>query len=107
MTLRRADDEAYVLGIGLTATGNAVKIRGGTYIFYVSGTAGGGTDFRLEILNPAGVWSRVQVFTGSVVSFAAANIPIAQTGIELPPGDVRIAIVGGAGSINAYLIGLG
>lgn len=107
MTIRRADDNVYVLGTGLTGTGAAVPIKGGTYIFMVSGTAGGGTNFTLEIQNPAGVWSRVQVFTGSIVTFAAAVIPIGQTGVELPAGNARIAISGTATSIDAYLIGLG
>lgn len=107
MTIRRADDEVYVLGTNLTTTGNAVQIRGGTYIFYVSGTPGAATAFSLEILNPSGTWSRIQIFTGSIVTFTAANLPMAQTGIEIPPGNVRIAITGTATSITAHLIGLG
>lgn len=108
MSIRKADDIAYVLGEGLTATGNAVAVKGGEYLFMVNGTAGGGTDFRLEVQAPNGTWSRLQVFTGSVVSFTAANLPISQTGIDLPSCNVRLAIVGGAAtSINAYLIGLG
>jgi hypothetical protein len=108
MTVKRADDEAYVLGTNLTATGNAVKIRGGMYMFYVSGTVGAATDIRLEILTPSGVWSRLQIYTGSIVSFTASQIPMAQTGIELPPGDVRVAIVGGAATaITSQLVGLG
>lgn len=108
MSIRKADDIAYVLGEGLTATGNAVAVKGGEYLFMVNGTAGGGTDFRLEVQAPNGTWSRLQVFTGSVVSFTAANLPISQTGIDLPSCNVRLAVVGGAAtSINAYLIGLG
>lgn len=108
MSIRKADDIAYVLGEGLTATGNAVAVKGGEYMFMVNGTAGGGTDFRLEVQAPNGTWSRLQVFTGSVVSFTAANLPISQTGIDLPSCNVRLAVVGGAAtSINAYLIGLG
>jgi len=108
MTLRRADDEVYVLGTALTATGNPVLIKGGSYNFYVAGTVGSALEFRLEIQAPNGTWSRLQIFTGSIVSFSAANIPMAQTGIEIPPGFVRIFIGGGtATSINAWLIGLG
>lgn len=40
MTIRRADDNVYVLGQGLTATGPAVQIRGGEYLFIVLGSVG-------------------------------------------------------------------
>lgn len=107
MTIRRADGNVYVLGQGLTATGNAVQIRGGEYLFIVSGSVGAATTFRLEQLNPTGVWVTVQVFTASLVSFPAAQIPTPQTGIDLPAGSVRLAIIGGtATSINAWLLGL-
>jgi hypothetical protein len=107
MSIRKADDIAYVLGEALTGTGNSVAVKGGEYLFMVNGTAGGGTDFRLEVQAPNGTWSRLQVFTGSVVSFTAANLPISQTGIDLPSCNVRIFIAGAATSINAYLVGLG
>lgn len=108
MTIRRADDNAYSLGTGLTATGNPVAIRGGSYWFQVSGTPGAATAFALEISTPSGGWSRVQVFSGSVVSFPAANLPISQTSVDLPPGLIRLAVIGGAAtSITASLIGLG
>lgn len=62
----------------------------------------------MEMQSPNGTWNRVQVFSGSVLSFTAANLPIAQTGVELPAGNVRLAIIGGvATSIRASLIGLG
>lgn len=97
-----------MLGTALTATGNAVLVKGGTYNFYVAGTAGAATTFQLEIQAPNGTWSRVQIYTGSIVAFPAANLPMAQTGIEIPPGLVRLAILGGAAtSINSWLIGLG
>ena len=108
MTIRRADDNVYVLGQGLTATGNAVQIRGGEYIFIVSGSVGAATNFQLEVQAPNGTWSRAQVFSGSVLSFTAANLPISQTGVSLNAGNVRLAIIGGtATSISASLIGLG
>lgn len=80
MPIKRSDDNAYSLGTGLTATGQSVSVRGGSYFFSVSGTPGAATDFRLELQTPDGTWSRAQVFSGSVVSFSAANIPISQTG---------------------------
>lgn len=108
MTIRRADDNVYVLGTGLTATGSAVAVKGGEYQFMVEGTVGAATSFQLEFQSPSGTWHRVQVFTGSVLNFAAANLPISQTGVDLPAGNTRLAILGGAAtSINAYLVGLG
>lgn len=108
MAIRRSDDNAYSLGTGLTATGPSVSIRGGSYWFSVMGTPGAATTFQLEVQAPDGTWSRAQVFSGSVVSFPAANLPISQTGIDLNPGNVRLGIIGGAAtSINASLIGLG
>lgn len=108
MTIRRADDNVYVLGQGLTATGSAIAIKGGSYCFSVSGTPDAATSFQLEIEAPNGTWSRAQVFSGSLLSFTAANLPINQTGVDLPGCNVRLGIVGGAAtSINASLIGLG
>ena len=108
MPIRRADDNVYSLGTGLTATGQAVSIRGGSYWFQVSGTPGAATAFQLELQTPNGSWSRAQVFSGSVVSFPAANLPISQTSVDLPPGNVRLAVIGGtATSVTASLIGLG
>lgn len=107
MTIRRADDNVYTLGTGLTATGQPVQIRGGEYLFSVTGAPGAATSFALEIQTPNGAWSRAQVFSGSVLSFTAANLPISQTGVDLPAGNARLAITGTATSINAHLIGLG
>ena len=108
MTIRRADDNVYTLGTGLTATGTAVPVKGGEYLFMVEGTAGAATAFGLEVQSPAGPWTKVQVFTGSLLSFTAANLPIGQTGVDLPACNARVVITGGAAtSINAYLVGLG
>lgn len=108
MSLRRADDNSYVLGTGLTATGASVAIRGGEYLFIVAGSVGSASAIALEVQAPDGTWSKIQVFTGSVVSFPVAQIPTSQTGIDLPACNVRAAIAGGAAtSINVWLIGLG
>lgn len=108
MAIRRADDTTYVIGTALTATSGATSVRGGEYLFIVTGTMGGATTVALEIQAPDGTWSKIQVFTGSVVSFPAAQIPTSQTGIDLPACNVRAAISGGAAaSINAWLVGLG
>lgn len=108
MTIRRADDNLYALGTGLTATGASVAVRGGDYLFVVAGNIGAASAVALEVQAPDGTWSKIQVFTGSVVSFPAAQIPTSQTGIELPPCNVRAAIAGGAAtSISVWLVGLG
>jgi hypothetical protein len=48
------------------------------------------------------------MFSGSVLSFPAANLPISQAGVNLPTANVRLAIIAGAtASINASMIGHG
>jgi hypothetical protein len=105
MSVRRADDNAYTLAANVAATGAAVAIKGGQYTFMAEGTVGGATVF-LQGQSPNGTWSPVLIFAGSAVSFTA--LPNAQTGIDLPAGNVRFAVTGGAPSaLYAYLIGLG
>lgn len=105
MPIRRADDQTYTLLLGGTATGSAVAIKGGEYHFMVDGTIGLSTA-SLQIQTPSGAWTDVQVFTGSVVKFT--TLPGNQSGIDLPAGNVRCALVGGSPTgINAYLVGLG
>ncbi|MEI8268291.1 MAG: hypothetical protein WCI59_21390 [Betaproteobacteria bacterium] len=105
MPIRRADDTQYTLGTSLSATGNAVVIRGGEYMFFVDGTAGGSTA-ALEVQAPNGVWATVQVFTGSLVRFT--TLPGNQSGISMPACNVRVSLTGGAPTgINAYLVGCG
>lgn len=105
MPIRRTDDTAYTLGTNLSATGNAVPIRGGEYMFFCDGTPGGAT-VALEVQAPNGTWATVQVFTGSLVRFT--TLPGNQSGISMPACNVRIAINGaGASGVNGYLIGCG
>lgn len=105
MPLRRADDALYTLASNASATGAAVAIKGGEYIFTVEGTAGGATS-SLQIQTPNGTWSDIWVYSGSPVR--ATALPYVQTGIDLPPGNVRLALTGGTPSaINAYLVGMG
>jgi uncharacterized protein YdgA (DUF945 family) len=105
MPIRRADDIAYTLLSNGSATGSAVDIRGGQYLFQVEGTASGGT-FTLQFKSMNGTWGTVSIFAGSAVS--ATVLPLTQTGIDLPAGQVRIGISGGTPSaIYAYLIGMG
>lgn len=108
MSVRRADDTRYVLGEALTATGDPVAINGGEYIFFVEGTAGSATSVRLEIQSPNGTWARIRSPDNNVLSVLVAEMPLAKTSYNLPAGNVRLAIIGGAAtSINGYLVGLG
>lgn len=105
MPLRRSDDKTYTLGTALSATGNAVQIPGGEYLFSVDGTLGGAT-VSLQFLMPNGTWTDISVYSGSKVS--ATTLPYSQTGIDLPACNVRVAINGGGASgVNGYLSGLG
>lgn len=104
MPIRRADDTAYTLATNVSATGSAVAIKGGQYIFMVEGTAGG-TTASLQIKTPNGTWSNVYAIDTLV---ASSTLPYVDTMIDLPAGDVRVALTGGTPSaIFAYLIGLG
>jgi hypothetical protein len=105
MSIRRADDNQYALLVGGSATGSAVPIKGGEYMVFFDGTIGGAT-VSLQTQSPSGVWMNVEVFTGAVVSYT--TLPRSQTGIDLPAGNVRVALTGGTPSgVNAYLVGLG
>lgn len=107
MPIRRADDATYTLASNLAATGNAVTIKGGEYMFSVDGTApGGGNTVSLQYQTPNGTWVDVSVFTGSVVKYT--TLPSSQTGISLPSGNFRMFVSGGTPSgLNCYLVGLG
>jgi len=105
MTIRRADDNSYALLSNASATGAAVNIRGGQYTFSAEGTIGGAT-IALQVQSPNGTWETVSVFSNSAVLTTA--LPYALTGIDLPAGNVRASITGGAGvSVSANLVGLG
>lgn len=105
MPIRRADDQSYTLLAAGSATGSAVAVKGGEYMVFFDGTISGST-VSLQVQSPSGQWIDVDVFTGSTVKYTA--LPRAQTGIDLPAGNVRCALTGGTPSgINAYLIGLG
>ena len=105
MPIRRADDSPYTLLSNGSATGNAVAIKGGEYMFMSDGTPGGAT-ISLQVQTPGGGWQDVQVFTGSIVKFT--TLPGNQAAIDLPMGNVRCALTGGTPSgINAWLVGMG
>jgi hypothetical protein len=105
MTIRRCDDNRYTLLTNASTTGAAVNIRGGQYAFSAEGTPGGAT-IALQLQTPNGSWTTVSLFNNSLVS--TTNVPYEQTGIDLPAGNVRASITGGAGiSVTANLVGLG
>lgn len=105
MPIRRCDAAQYPLAVNLSATGNPVAIPGGEYIFLAEGTPVGAT-ISLQVQSPNGTWVDVNVYSGSKVS--ATVLPYAQTAIDLPAGNVRMAANGGTPTgLYAYLIGLG
>lgn len=105
MSIRRADDVSYTLLTNGSATGSAVPIKGGEYMVFFDGTISSST-VSLQCQSPSGQWMDVEVFTGAAIKYT--NLPRSQTGIDLPAGNVRCALVGGTPSgINAYLVGLG
>jgi hypothetical protein len=105
MATRRSDDNVYSLLSNAASTGAAVNIRGGQYAFAADGTAGGAT-IALQVQTPNGTWSTVSIFNNSPVS--TITLPFDQTAIDLPAGNVRASINGGAGvSVTAFLVGLG
>lgn len=107
MPVRRADDQLYVLGSGLTATGASVNIPGGEYHFLAVGTLGTATDVQLQILAPDGAtWMTVQDLGGSNTVKGTA-LPYNATPIYLPAGAVRVLITGTATSVSAWLAGMG
>jgi hypothetical protein len=105
MPVSRYDSLKYTLAAGLSATGPTVAIPGGEYDFFAEGTAGG-SAISLQMQSPNGTWIDVSVFSGAVVK--SLTLPFAQSGIDLPAGNVRMAATGGAPSgLNASLCGLG
>jgi hypothetical protein len=96
--MARADQTSYQLLSNASATGAAVPIKGGIYMFLVEGTVGGAT-LQLQIKSPNGTF--LNVGTG----LTAAGV---QTPIYLGAGDVRVLVAGGAPSaLFAYLVGIG
>lgn len=105
MPIRRADDNSYTLASNLSATGSAMAIKGGEYMFTAEGTVGGAT-ISLQFQTPNGTWSDVSIFANSVVK--STTLPLVQTQVDLPAGNVRMAATGGAPSgLYSYLVGLG
>jgi hypothetical protein len=103
--MSRTDSQTYTLASAASATGAAVPIRGGEYMFMAEGTPVGST-ISLQMQTPNGTWVDVQVFAASAVK--SATLPFTQTGIDLPAGNVRMAATGGTPTgLFAYLCGVG
>lgn len=107
MTVRRADDNSYALASNVSATGDPVVIKGGQYMFMARGTVGGAT-ISLQVLLPDGsTWSGVTSLNSNT-AISTTALPYAASPIELPAGQVRMAVTGGSPSgLYGYLIGLG
>ena len=104
MPIRRADDRLVVLGTGLSGTGPAVGIPGGEYTLLVDTSSHNGT-ISLQLQSPSGAWIEVQAF-GLPVRTTVATM--AQAGLSLPAGQVRIAFAGTVlSNLNAFLVGAG
>lgn len=104
MPVRRSDPLAYSLASNLSATGAAVSIPGGEYIFSAEGTVGGST-ISLQVQSPNGTWSDASSWGAAVKTL---TLPFAQTHIDLPACKVRMAVTGGAPSaLFASLVGIG
>jgi hypothetical protein len=111
MPVRRADDDFYELLVNGAATGNAVPIKGGEYLFQVNGTAGGAA-IALQMQTRGGVWLEVNIYghnTQHLLTFTpATTVTLSVTPIPLPACNVRFSITGGTPSgLTAALIGLG
>lgn len=103
----RADPLVYVLASSASATGSAVAIRGGDYLFMAEGTVGGST-ISLQIQTPNGTWVDVATDGASASIVKSTTLPFACSSIRLPAGNVRVAATGGTPSaLFAYLAGIG
>jgi hypothetical protein len=102
--MRRCDDQAYTLS-GISGTTAIGPVRGGRYLLNVSGTLGGAT-VTLDYLGDGTNYTTVTDATSNTkLSFTAA---VAYSGVDLPAGQYRIGITGGAGvAANVSLVGLG
>lgn len=106
MTVRRSDDTAYTLASAGSATGSDVQIKGGEYMFMVSGTVGGST-ISLQVKLPDGSYCDVKSLNGNTL-ISTTSLPFAVSAVDLPAGIARVAMSGGTPSnVNAYLVGLG
>jgi hypothetical protein len=102
----RTDPLSYPLASNASATGSAVQIRGGEYMFFAEGTVGGST-ISLQIQSPSGNWLDVGALAGSAI-VKSTTLPYTASPIVLPACYVRMAATGGTPSaLNASLTGIG
>lgn len=102
----RADQGNYTLLSNGVATGAAVEVLGGMYIFTAEGTPAGAT-VALQMQTSNGTWVNVNA-VGASSPISATVLPFMATQIYLPPCQVRVAITGGPPTgVYAYLCGVG
>lgn len=102
----RADPVTYTLASNVSATGSAVAVKGGIYMFAVDGTLGGSTA-TLQSQLPDETWANVQAYPGST-GLSITEAPMAVSPVYLPAGNYRMALTGGAPTaIYSYLMGIG
>lgn len=104
--MSRADQGSYTLLTNGAATGAAVAIYGGMYIFTAEGTVNGAT-VALQMQTANGTWVNVNA-VGATSAISATVLPFMATQIYLPPCNVRVSITGGPPSaVYAYICGVG
>jgi hypothetical protein len=104
--MARADQGSYTLLSNGAATGAAVQIFGGMYIFTAEGTPAGAT-VALQMQTANGTWLNVNA-VGASSPISATVLPFMATQIYLPPCFVRVALTGGSPSaVFAYICGVG
>lgn len=85
--VQRNDHIPLLVNAGAAGDGQAFDWLGGPGAFYVEGTLGGST-VKLQVKSPNDAWLDV----GAEVTKTAAGVG----GFDLPPGDIRASIAGGA-----------
>ena len=103
----RSDGLLYPLLSNGSATGAAVHIRGGTYMWMADGTAGGAT-FQLQLQLPTGTWIVLSNLPVSAGAMTTTTLPDVVSPLFLPDGNYRLQVSGGSPSgISSWLMGLG
>lgn len=104
----RSDGLLYTLLTNASATGAAVHVRGGTYMWLMDGAAGGAT-FQLQIQLPVtGTWTVVSNLPVAAGAMTSTTLPDIVTPLSLPDGNYRLQVSGGSPSgVYAWLMGLG
>lgn len=92
-----ANVDNYTLASNLSATGSAVKVKSGIYVFQATATFGGGTVKLQSLLSDGTTWVDV---AGASLTAAGQTV-----GLYLPAGQYR-ANIATASAVYAYIIGV-